>query len=179
MMVGLTTEEAILKVRKGLFIAAIASLLICSSAVCLLDNNSYEFRVIVSGSMEGEPTDYPISTIPKGSIVLIDRVSDFGIGDVIAFNMDADGDNIVVVHRVIGIDGTVITHGDANPPGSVEYVEGDQVIGKVTYVNSTVGNVIWIVKNNIPSLILILILASFISFALSNIIKEIKKGDDI
>ena len=179
MKVGLTTEEAILKVRKGLFIAAIASLLICGSAVCLLDNSKYEFRIIVSGSMEGEPTDYPISTIPMGSLVLIDRVSDYGIGDVIAFNMDADGDNIVVVHRVVGMDSTVITHGDANPSGSVEYVEDDQVIGKVIYVNSFVGNAVWTIKNNIPSIITILILASFISFALSNIIKEIKKGDEM
>ena len=179
MNIGLPTSECFLRIRKGLFVLALVSLISGACLVCLLDSCTYEVRIIVSGSMDGEPMDYPIASIPVGSLVMIDKTSDFTVGDVIAFRMHTDDGEIVIVHRVLDMDGMVTTHGDANPDNSVEYVERSDVIGKVIYVNSAVGNAAWFVKNNIPSIIMMIILSSFMSYALSNIIKEIRKGSDM
>ena len=39
-----------------------------------LDFSDTEAKVVVSGSMDGEPRDYEIRTIPTGSLIMIHRV---------------------------------------------------------------------------------------------------------
>ena len=74
-------------------------------------------RIVVSGSMDGEPRDqYDIETIPTGSAVFISEVptsenasktfySSLKVGDVLTFNYrnPVSHENMVVTHRIIDI----------------------------------------------------------------------------
>ena len=178
MRIGLPDKNDILRIRKMLFVATLVALLVSGCLLCILDNSRYEVRIIASGSMDAGPQDHPIGSIPMGSLVIIDRDSDYGIGDVIAFTYRMDGRDTVLVHRVLRMGDMVTTHGDANPETAVEFVGYDDVIGKVIAVNHPVGNAVWFIRTNIPGFTAISVIILFMSWALSNIIKEIKKGDE-
>src|SRR5690554_2142254 len=65
-----------------------------------LDLRDREVRLVVTGSMDGEPTDYQISTIPVNSLVMVrhisqDQLDSIEVGDVIAF----DSGGRMIVHR--------------------------------------------------------------------------------
>ena len=126
-----------------------------------------EFKVVVSGSMDGEPRDeYPIHTIPTGSLVWIKPVpadpgdaaefySSLSVGDVLTFDYahPITKEVMVVTHRIISIaedtKGYVFElQGDsiADDPtnGSVQKVtsySGD-VIGKVSGVSPWLGQLV-------------------------------------
>ena len=78
--------------------------------------------VVLSGSMEPE--------LSKGDLIIVRDTDDYSVGDVVVFQ-DAD---MLVVHRIIAVDGgSVTTRGDANPvadePVSMEAVKGEVVAG--------------------------------------------------
>lgn len=122
-----------------------------------LDFSNTDAKIVVSGSMDGEPRDYPISTIPTGSLVVIHKVngqfySSLKVGDVLTFDYvhPVSGESMVVTHRIISIAETngVYTYtlkGDsiADDPtnGSVQTVTSDSgdVIGKVVGVSHWLG----------------------------------------
>ena len=81
-----------------------------------LDFSDIEMRVVVSGSMDGEPREeYDIQTILVGSMVFIQKVpegpyaydfySSLQIGDVVTFDHrnPVTRENMVVTHRIIDI----------------------------------------------------------------------------
>ncbi|WII07629.1 hypothetical protein PED39_00080 [Methanomassiliicoccales archaeon LGM-RCC1] len=123
-----------------------------------------ELKVVVSGSMDGEPRDqYDIKSIPLGSLVWIKKVpsdsdtfySSLREGDVLTFNYrhPISGENMVVTHRIISIEQgnggfTYTLKGDsiADDPtnGSVQKVtsySGD-IIGKVSGVSPWLGQLV-------------------------------------
>ena len=123
------------------------------------DFSDTEILTVPTGSMDGEPQDYPISTIPKHSLIMVHLLDDEGkkdlkVGDVITFHQDG----LKKVHRIISIpgDGTLVTKGDANqgPDAAITY---DDVLGKVVGVAPTVGKVVSEAKDLIKSPILIVI----------------------
>ena len=108
--------------------------------------NFSDSRVLIvpTNSMGGEPTDYPISTIPEDSLIMVhllndDEKKDLKVGDVVTFHQDG----IDKVHRIIEIheDGTIITKGD-NSKSADAPITYDDVFGKVVGVSAGVGKVV-------------------------------------
>ena len=110
--------------RKTVIFSAIVAIVVVAAVgyVFSLNGNSFNFsdteiRIVVSGSMDGEPRDqYEIETIPIGSAVFISEVPDsesdkkefyshLQVGDVITFNYmnPVSKENMVVTHRIIDI----------------------------------------------------------------------------
>lgn len=121
-----------------------------------LDFSDTEARVVVSGSMDGEPrSGCDIATIPTGSLVLIRPVEDWSsleVGDVLTFDYihPASHEAMVVTHRIVDISesGGAYTYtlmGDsiADDPtnGSVQVVASDSgdIHGEVVGVSHWLG----------------------------------------
>ena len=76
---------------------------------------------VETGSMEDK--------IHAGDYILLNRKTDYKVGDVITYNVD----NYFVTHRIIKIEGDKITtKGDANNTEDKE-IKRDQIEGKVIY----------------------------------------------
>ena len=127
-----------------------------------------EFKVIVTGSMDGEPQpNCTIPTIPVNSLIAVhklkgDMVENVKEGDVIGFYSPALGANIY--HRVKTVDSdnrVFITHGDANPEGADETVPFDKALGVVVNVNHGAGEAVNFIKKNFV-LVIVFVVALFI-----------------
>ena len=130
-----------------------------------LDFSDTETRVVVSGSMDGEPREeYDIQTIPVGSMVFIQKVpegpyaydfySSLRIGDVVTFDYKnpVTRENMVVTHRIIDISdsngdmrftmaGDAIKDDPTNSSEQVVYASSNDMIGKVTGVSPVLGDI--------------------------------------
>lgn len=159
-------------------LSAVGALMVFNKSPNLLDS---EFRVIVTGSMDGEPTDYEISTIPVNSLIAVhklhgDDVYDVKVGDVIGFYSPSVGGN--VYHRVIAIDEVgqrFTTHGDANAPGANESVAFDEANGIVVNVNHGAGEAVSFVQSKFLYLLAIVVLLFIMSEAIFYLIKTWKE----
>ena len=100
-------------VSKGFYIKVVLAILVVVAGMYFvydlngssLDLSDREVRLIVTDSMDGEARDYPISTIPKDSIVMIHHLDDAGlmdlkVGDVLAYRSLG----LLFTHRIIAID---------------------------------------------------------------------------
>lgn len=168
-------------------VAVIAVIVIAFTATLMVFNKSpdlvdSEFRVIVTGSMDGEPqTQYDIETIPVNSLVAIHKLKgsdaeDVKVGDVIGFYSSSLKGN--VYHRVISVDKenrTFITHGDANPPMQNEMVSFDEANGIVVNVSPTAGKVVSFMKSNVLYLVLMVVLLLAIIELIAYIIRMSKE----
>ena len=129
------------------------------------DFSDTETRVVISGSMDGEPrTGYDIETIPTGSMVFIQKVpkgpyayefySSLQIGDVVTFHYKhpITRENMVVTHRIIDISdssgdikftmaGDSIQDDPTNSSKQVVYASSGDMIGKVTGVSPLLGDI--------------------------------------
>lgn len=153
--------------------ASTVTLMVFNRSPNLLDS---EFRVIVTGSMDGEPrTQYDIETIPVNSLVAVHKLKgsdaeNVKVGDVIGFYSPSLNGNIY--HRVISIDKenrTFTTKGDSNP--TMEQVGFDEANGIVVNVSHPAGETVTFVKSNILYLIVIVILLLVMAEATSYLIK--------
>ncbi len=115
------------------------------------DSNDYfhsKMLVVPTGSMDGGPTEYEISTIPKDSTIMIRILSEsekdkLKVGDVITFYQNG----IYTVHRIISISSfSIITKGDASTSSDVPITK-DDVIGKVVGVSVIFGDFVSAVRN--------------------------------
>lgn len=136
-----------------------------------LDIRDSEVRLVVTGSMDGEPTDYEISTIPVDSLVVIRHIDadtfDFEIGQVIAY----DSDGMVIVHRVIAIDEEkreLRLKGDANK--TFEIVSYDDVIGEVVGVSPFLGKVMMYMRSNLILVIAFIACSSLVVYSIREIV---------
>ena len=163
---------AVLVIVMTIAIAAVGALMVFNKSPNLFDS---EFAVIVTGSMDGEPTDYEISTIPVNSLIAVhkmkgDMVNDVKIGDVIGFYSPALGANIY--HRVIEIDNvkeTFTTKGDAN--ASTETVKFDEANGIAVNVNHPAGEAVTFVKSNLLYLVIMVVSVFVMIEAVSILVK--------
>ena len=125
-----------------------------------IDFSNREILTVPTGSMDGEPQDYPISTIPKNSLIMVHDLSEeqknsLTEGDVITFHQNG----IYKVHRIISIpgDGTLVTKGDANQSNDTPIKISD-VNGKVVGVAPNVGKAVSFVRDaSVGSPLLIII----------------------
>ena len=151
---------------KGKIAAVIAVLVVVlciAGYLAHLNGDSFDFsdtetKIVVSGSMDGEPRNYEISTIPVSSLIFINKVngddfySSLKVGDVLTFNYTSpvSKEHMVVTHRITDIKEslgvyTYTLKGDslADDPtnGSSQVVTSDSgdIIGKVTGVSSWLG----------------------------------------
>ena len=143
----------------------------------LLDS---DFKVIVTGSMDGEPhPEYDIETIPVNSLIAAhklhgDEVYDVKVGDVIGFYSARLNANIY--HRVIDIDEenkVFTTKGDAAT--TTESVHFEDANGVVVNVNHPAGEFISFVKKNIFFLVAIVVLILIMSEAVIYFMKTWKE----
>lgn len=165
-----------------------------------LDFSDTEAKIVVSGSMDGEPRDYDIRTIPTGSLITIHQVpsdpSDFysslKVGDVLTFDYihPVSQESMVVTHRIIAIDEssgvyTYTLKGDsiADDPtnGSVQVVTSDSgdVIGKVVGVSHWLGVLAVFVSTWTGKLCLILIPCVILIVSEVRNIVRILKGESV
>ena len=141
-----------------------------------MDIRDKEVRLVVTGSMDGEPTDYPISTIPVDSLVVIRHIDpdtfDFEIGQVIAY----DSNGMVIVHRVIDIDEEereLRLKGDANK--TFETVSYDDVIGYVVGVSPFLGKVMMFMRSNTVLVIAFIACSALVVYSVREIIRYIRE----
>jgi len=113
-----------------------------------LDPRDRDIRIIVTDSMDGEPTQYPISTIPKGSLVVIQKLSrgslpDLKVGDVLAYRSAGQ----IFTHRIVENDaasGIFHTKGDNAKVG--EQVSYSNAVGVVIGVSKWMGDFVTFLK---------------------------------
>lgn len=176
---------------KTVIVAAIVIVVLISTTVFFyhfngdsLDFSNREILTVPTDSMQGEPQDWPISTIPKDSIIMVHLLSDgekkdLARGDVITFRQGG----IEKVHRIVEIDpdGTLTTQGDNNS-GKDPPITLNDVHGKVIGVAPTVGKAVSAVKDftmNSPILIIMgIILLIILIYSVIEIIRIVRKKDD-
>jgi len=160
-------------------LAALGALISFNKSPDLLDS---EFRVIVTGSMDGEPhPEYAIPTIPVNSLIAVhklhgDDVNNVKKGDVIGFYSAKLHGNIY--HRVKEVhteEKFFVTHGDANPTGVDETVTFDEANGIVVNVSHPAGEFVSFVKKNIFFLVAAVILILIMSEAVYYLMKTWKE----
>ena len=150
--------------KKRIF-AIVAVVIVALSMFLLfynLNGNSADFtdrevRLIITNSMDGEPQDYEISTIPKDSLVMVHILSDsekenLKVGDVVQFRYG----NVLNHHRVIDNDTVnhiITTQGDntSSPDAPMSY---DKVRGQVVGVNHELGLLVMFVKTYVLAILL-------------------------
>lgn len=99
--------------------------------------------VVLSDSMK--------PNLSTGDLILVKETDSYKKGDVVVFQ---DG-NILVVHRIIGLDGEKITtQGDANGTPD-EPIEASAIKGKVTGHIPGVGNIVNFIKTPVGTLLII------------------------
>lgn len=173
-------------------------LMICIAVFCAggylysLNGNSLDFgntdtRVVVSGSMDGEPrSEYDIETIPVGSMVFIHEVPDgpyaydfyssLRIGDVVTFHYKnpVTRENMVVTHRIIDISdssgdikftmaGDAIRDDPTNTSKQVVYASSGDMIGKVVGVSPVLGDITVFISSATGKAVLIGIFAALLA----------------
>lgn len=141
-----------------------------------MDLRDTEMRLVVTGSMDGEPTDFPISTIPVNSLVVIRHVDpdSFEIGQVIAYSSDG----MVIVHRVIDIDEEkreLRLKGDANK--TFEIVSYDDVIGYVVGVSPFLGKLMMFLRSNAVLVIAFIACSLLVVYSVREIIRIMREEE--
>ena len=169
--------------KKTVAMAAVLLALVSMTAVLFfnlnggsLDFRDREVRTIITDSMDGERTDYPISTIPKDSLVMVrllsdDEKQDIQTGDVVQFWYHG----ILNHHRVVSNDaenGFVITKGDNSDVTEKVYYEN--IRGEVVGTNHVLGELFKFVKDYVY-----VILASFVVLYIGILlVEEIRKDKE-
>lgn len=125
-------------------------LLILLLTVFLIRISSGNF-IVLSGSMSPR--------IPAGSWILIRRVNNYKLGDVVSFNSF----NATVTHRIVGIDSKAkfITKGDANSEPDQGSVDRASILGKTFIIIPYLGYLISF-SPTLPGLIIIVLFPAMI-----------------
>ena len=165
-------------------------------------------RLVLTESMEANPltdvSSYEIKDIPVNSLVFIEVIDknnkdafydSLKVGDVLTFEYYMNGRIVIITHRLIGKEsketgGYILTlRGDnINSDGSTSCqtidtslsdVAFNKVIGKVTYVEPTLGNIITFLKSPIGLVMVViipcLILIGFETVKVISILNKEKK----
>ncbi len=175
---------------KKRIITIVAILVIIIAALCVFYNvnghslsvSDREARVVVTGSMDGEPQPYEISTIPVNSLVVVEHLSgdelkNVKVGDVLAFTYE----NRFTTHRVAEIyeDGGKVTgfktigdiYLDTPTTGHYETPSADDVIGVVVGVSPTLGKIVHFAQTSTVYLIMIIVIIAVMISVVRDIIR--------
>lgn len=154
---------------------AVGAVMVFNKSPDLLNS---EFCVVVTDSMDGEPTEYEVSTIPVNSLIAVhklhgDDLKSIKVGDVIGFRSALVAGN--VHHRVIAVDeekGTFTTKGDN--AHSTETVPFGNVEGKVVNVSHWAGEAVLFIKQNLLFIIFVLVMLTIMAEAFSYLLRNWK-----
>lgn len=146
------------------------------------DLKDREVRLVVTGSMDGEPQDFKISTIPVDSLIMIELLDRsehnlIKIGDVIAFERN----NKIIVHRVLEIeslgdgDYKFLTKGDANLSDD-GYIYPEVVRGKVIGVSPLSGKLVSFAQKGFVYIVAFIALIAVIIYSVREIIQIYSEG---
>ncbi|MBR6910621.1 MAG: S26 family signal peptidase [Candidatus Methanomethylophilaceae archaeon] len=126
-----------------------------ASVLLIMETAGTELSIVVTDSMDGEPTGYPIRSIPEGSLIVAEKSpSVIQVGDVIGYHTPLiDG---TVYHRVVSIDDETITVKGDNLDLE-ETIPIHDILGRVFFVNEPLGHIISFVKGNVIPLLTILL----------------------
>ncbi len=142
--------------RKTIILVAVALVISTLTVYTFYNINGHSFdvtnrevRLIITDSMEGEPTSYDVATIEKDSLVMVRFLSDgekyeLKQGDVVQFKYG----NILNHHRVVENhtdEGYIITKGDNT--STTEKVYYANIRGEVVGSDHLVGEIFTFVKN--------------------------------
>ena len=189
----MSEEEIVPKRRYGRIITIVIVVIILLSIGLFffhingnsLDFSSSEIRIVVTGSMDGDPQPYEISTIPIDSMIMVHRLSDaqkdeLRVGDVITFTQDG----ILKTHRIISIDQEnkkMVTKGDANPTADPA-IDYSDISGKVVGVSHIVGQAVTVVKNlftqSIWIVLLVVVVIITMIYSVIEIVKMLREKED-
>ena len=123
----------------------------------------YGAAVVLTGSME--------PTIAADDLILVKEAEDFQVGDIVVYQSGS----ILVVHRIIAIDGdTITTQGDANQAAD-EAIAASVIKGKVIAVIPMLGNLARILKTPTATIVL---LAGAVVLMEASFRKDKQKHDD-
>ena len=134
--------------------------------------SGYSAMIVLSGSMERE--------YPRGSMIMTKRVEAdrLEIGDDITYL--TEGGNRVVTHRIIGIyenyaegERGFQTQGLENTQPDVEIVHSANVVGQVIYSNLFMGQAVTLVRNNIITIVGVLIILGIATFVIKRFILKV------
>ena len=159
---------------------ALLSLVIASACIPIISfDNDNRPLLVMTGSMDGEPMPYDIPSIPKKSLVVMKCLDENGrdnikVGDVLGYNYQGK----IITHRVISIDSehNVLTmKGDANQ--SVEHISSERVIGIITDVYPTIGEIIYHLKIKWTFITTELICAYVMCITTKEMLKIIHEGE--
>ncbi len=100
--------------------------------------------VVLTGSME--------PTITTDDLIVIEKTNDYKLNDIVVFQ---DG-NLIVVHRIVAIDGEEITTaGDNNDGSTDDPIRESDIYGEVVNIIPVLGLILKIVKSPIGVTIII------------------------
>ena len=123
----------------------------------------YGAAVVLSGSME--------PTLSKGDLIIVGEAETYQENDIVVFQ----DQNSLVVHRIIAIDGDILTtQGDANHSADAP-VSLSAVKGKVLFWISFVGNIVNLIKTPVGTICILVIAILLIEIPRRN---EKKKDDE-
>ncbi len=143
-----------------------------------LDLSDREVRIIITGSMDGNVTEYDIDSFPANTLVMIRHMSqtevanDLKVGDVIAFEYSGK----LLTHRIVSIDTdnkTITTKGDAN--AGTEVFSYGKVVGIVVGTNHPLGLVVHFLQTYRISVILAAVAIVTAGIAVSSSLKIMKE----
>ncbi len=105
-------------------------------------------------------------TIDPGSLTAVIKSGYYDVGDIISFyDLDEDGNEIIVTHRIVQIGGNVyVTKGDSNPAHDGTKVLPRLIIGKVLFILPYLGYFLTFAKSSLGLVLLIWIPASIVAF---------------
>ncbi len=126
----------------------------------------YTPLVVLSDSM------YP--TIEAGDLLLIRSIGEEmpEIGDIIAFYDASDETRMIITHRIVDAiyaqDGAVsyITQGDGNNSPDRDAVQPERIIGRMSVRIGGAGRVIWALRDMLPWICAVSVLAAVVVAAL-------------
>ena len=125
----------------------------------------YGAAVTLTGSME--------PTIMPDDLIIVAEQEAYELDDIVVYQSGS----ILVVHRIISIDGqTVTTQGDANPVAD-EPMDVSLIKGKVIAIVPVLGNVARVLKT--PAATLVLLAGAVLLLEMSFRKEKQKKSDDL
>lgn len=157
-----------------LILAALGLVTLFLIATAIPGWGRFRVLVVMSGSME--------PSIKTGSVIIINRVTSYAVGDIITFSRGSDRQaDLTTTHRVVNIDNSLTpavyqTKGDANKSADLTPVPARSVQGKVYFTLPYLGYVITGLRRPLMFILMISLAAGLIIFGeIKKIWKEVKK----
>ncbi len=101
-----------------------------------------------------------LPTILPGSLVVAKAAPEYGVGDIVAYELREGGASKIIVHRIMEVtDNGFVIQGDNNPKKDIGFPGEDVILGTVLFSTPFVGDLLGMFKNP-----LVLVVAAAIIF---------------